>query len=145
MSCFISNLLCANFERITFRAHLIDRKCSWRICEKVDASSRVTRRADDSIKTRKSDILTSVSILFCDSPCFSDDNLLIAMFDFFIAGTNDTTLMLDCIFWHVTKHQDVQRKLHKEIDRVIGFSRFPDLEDKPKYVVQINLLLRANK
>ncbi|XP_032680722.1 exonuclease 1 [Odontomachus brunneus] len=63
-------------------------------------------------------------------PIFTDDNLLVTLIDFFIAGTNNTTSTLDFLFFHMVKHQDVQEKLHKEIDNVIGSERLPRLEDR---------------
>ncbi|XP_011146829.1 probable cytochrome P450 305a1 [Harpegnathos saltator] len=65
-----------------------------------------------------------------ETTLFSDDNLLLLMIDFFIAGTNNTTAALDFLFFHMVKYQDVQNKLHEEIDRVIGSNRLPNLEDK---------------
>ncbi|KAL0099680.1 hypothetical protein PUN28_019821 [Cardiocondyla obscurior] len=62
---------------------------------------------------------------------FSDDNLLVTLIDFFIAGTNNTTSMLDIVFLQMANHQDVQRKLHQEIDAVVG-DRFPHPEDRFK-------------
>ncbi|XP_014476523.1 PREDICTED: probable cytochrome P450 305a1 [Dinoponera quadriceps] len=67
-----------------------------------------------------------------DVSIFTDDNLFITLVDFFIAGTTNTTSTLDFLFLHMTKHQDVQDILHKEIDKVIGTERFPNLEDRPK-------------
>lgn len=68
--------------------------------------------------------------LFRDPPCLSNDNLLIMLIDFFFAETTTTTSMLDCIFLLMIKYQDVQEKLHKEIDSVIGW--LSNLQGKPK-------------
>ncbi|XP_012535700.1 probable cytochrome P450 305a1 [Monomorium pharaonis] len=62
---------------------------------------------------------------------FSDDNLLVTLIDFFIAGTSTTTATLDNLFLQMANHQDVQSKLHEEIDTVIG-NRLPHLEDRMK-------------
>ncbi|XP_018392632.1 PREDICTED: probable cytochrome P450 305a1 isoform X2 [Cyphomyrmex costatus] len=63
---------------------------------------------------------------------FSDDNLLVTLIDFFIAGISTTTATLDNLFLQMANHQDVQRKLHEEIDAVIGPHRLPKLEDRIK-------------
>lgn len=63
---------------------------------------------------------------------FSDDNLLVTLIDFFIAGTSNTTSTLDILFLQMANHQEVQRKLHEEIDAVIGPDRFPNQEDRIK-------------
>ncbi|XP_039310857.1 probable cytochrome P450 305a1 isoform X1 [Solenopsis invicta] len=63
---------------------------------------------------------------------FSDDNLLVTLIDFFIAGTSTTTATLDILFLQMANHQDIQRKLHEEIDTVIGRHRLPQLEDRVK-------------
>ncbi|KAL6263530.1 hypothetical protein P5V15_006319 [Pogonomyrmex californicus] len=66
-----------------------------------------------------------------DNNVFSDENLLVTLIDFFIAGTNNTAATLDILFLQMANYQDVQRKLHEEIDTVIG-SRFPVIEDRVK-------------
>ncbi|XP_011646186.1 probable cytochrome P450 305a1 [Pogonomyrmex barbatus] len=66
-----------------------------------------------------------------DNIVFSDENLLVTLIDFFIAGTNNTAATLDILFLQMANYQDVQRKLHEEIDTVIG-SRFPVIEDRVK-------------
>lgn len=53
--------------------------------------------------------------------------------DIFIAGTLTTTTTLDFIFLNVLIHQDVQRKLHEEIDLVVGRQRLPDINDRQRY------------
>ncbi|XP_029663810.1 probable cytochrome P450 305a1 [Formica exsecta] len=63
---------------------------------------------------------------------FSDDNLIVTLLDFFIAGTKTTTATLDFLFMQIANHQDVQHKLHEEIDVVIGPNRLPTLEDRVK-------------
>ncbi|XP_018057725.1 PREDICTED: probable cytochrome P450 305a1 [Atta colombica] len=63
---------------------------------------------------------------------FSDDNLLITLLDFFIAGISTTTATLDNLFLQMANHQDVQRKLYEEINDVIGSHKLPKLEDRIK-------------
>ncbi|XP_072752926.1 probable cytochrome P450 305a1 [Anoplolepis gracilipes] len=63
---------------------------------------------------------------------FSDENLIVTLLDLFIAGIRTTTATLDVLFLQVANHQDVQRKLHEEIDAVIGPNRLPNLEDRVK-------------
>lgn len=62
-------------------------------------------------------------------PLFTEDNLLVLLIDFFIAGINNTTSTLDFLFLHMIKYQGLQNKLHKEIDNVIGPERLPNLKD----------------
>ncbi|XP_039315233.1 probable cytochrome P450 305a1 [Solenopsis invicta] len=62
---------------------------------------------------------------------FDDGNLIVTLIDFFIAGISTTTATLDILFMQITNHPDVQRKLHEEIDAVIG-NRTPSLEDRKK-------------
>lgn len=61
---------------------------------------------------------------------FSDDNLIVTLLDLFIAGVKTTTATLDSLFLQIVNNQDVQRKLHEEIDVVIGPNRLPNLEDR---------------
>ncbi|XP_071634784.1 probable cytochrome P450 305a1 [Temnothorax longispinosus] len=61
---------------------------------------------------------------------FTEDNLLVTLIDLFIAAINNTTSTLDILFLQMANHQDVQRKLHEEIDATIGPYRFPNLKDR---------------
>lgn len=63
---------------------------------------------------------------------FTDDQLTMILADLFIAGCSTTTTMLDFLYAAMCVNQDVQRKLHQEIDSVIPRDRMPDLEDRPK-------------
>ncbi|XP_020293825.1 probable cytochrome P450 305a1 [Pseudomyrmex gracilis] len=63
---------------------------------------------------------------------FEDNNLLLILVDFFIAGIGTTTPALEFLFLEMANHQDAQLKLHEEIDRVIGPDRFPDTTDRSK-------------
>lgn len=63
---------------------------------------------------------------------FSDDNLIVTLLDLFLGGIKTTTATLDFLFLQIVNHQDVQRKVHEEIDVVIGPDRFPTLEDRIK-------------
>ncbi|KAL6436702.1 hypothetical protein ACFW04_004856 [Cataglyphis niger] len=65
-----------------------------------------------------------------DKSIFSDDNLILTLLDFFIAGIQTTTATLDFLFLQIANHQDIQRKLHEEIDVVIGSNKLPTLEDR---------------
>lgn len=63
---------------------------------------------------------------------FPDENLLVTLIDFFIAGVGNTTATLDFFFLQMVNHQEAQRRLHEEIDTVIGSNRVPQLEDRIK-------------
>jgi len=52
--------------------------------------------------------------------------------DLFAAGSVTVSLVLNWTVLYLTTHQDVQEKLHEEIDRVIGKTRNPKLLDRPK-------------
>ncbi|XP_043461044.1 probable cytochrome P450 305a1 [Leptopilina heterotoma] len=61
---------------------------------------------------------------------FTEDQLVLILMDIFIAGTLTTTTTLDFIFLNVLIHQDVQRKLHEEIDSIIGREKLPEINDR---------------
>ncbi|XP_043286693.1 probable cytochrome P450 305a1 isoform X2 [Venturia canescens] len=66
-----------------------------------------------------------------DSSIFNEDQLFIILLDLLIAGLVTTSVTLEFVFLRVTVHQEVQRRLHEELDRVIGRERLPELKDRP--------------
>lgn len=63
---------------------------------------------------------------------YTDDQLVMLLVDLFLAGCTTTTKTLDFLFLNMVLHQDVQKKLHEELDSVISSDRLPDLSDRPK-------------
>ncbi|XP_034941924.1 probable cytochrome P450 305a1 isoform X2 [Chelonus insularis] len=61
---------------------------------------------------------------------FTEDQLLMILIDLFIAGLQTTAITLDFLFLHMTVYQDIQTKLHHELDSVIDGYRFPQLSDR---------------
>jgi cytochrome P450 len=54
--------------------------------------------------------------------------------DMFMAGSETTSKSLGFGFLYLLLTPDVQEKAREEIDRVIGKTRSPNLNDRPKYV-----------
>lgn len=76
---------------------------------------------------------------------FTDENLLVTLIDFFIAGVGNTTATLDFFFLQMVNHQEAQRRLHEEIDTVIGSNRVPQLEDRIKMPYTESLLTECQR
>ncbi|XP_025265334.1 probable cytochrome P450 305a1 [Camponotus floridanus] len=76
---------------------------------------------------------------------FSDDNLIVTLLDLFFGGIKTTTATLEFLFLQIVNHQDVQRKVHEEIDVVIGPNRYPILEDGIKMPFTKAVLVEAQR
>ena len=60
----------------------------------------------------------------------TDENLIMTMSDVFIAGMETTASTLSWALLYLIHNPEVQQRLHRELDQVIGPDRLPELEDK---------------
>ncbi|KAJ7322065.1 hypothetical protein JRQ81_018352 [Phrynocephalus forsythii] len=63
---------------------------------------------------------------------FTTENLMATIVDIFTAGTETTSSTLRYLHMIMAERQDVQAKVHEEIDRVIGRERPPAMKDRPE-------------
>ncbi|XP_072405380.1 cytochrome P450 2F2-like [Chiloscyllium punctatum] len=63
---------------------------------------------------------------------FNDENLLLSIFNIFLAGTDTTSSTMRWGLLLFLKYPDVQEKIQNEIDEVIGSERTPAMEDREK-------------
>ena len=61
---------------------------------------------------------------------FNDKNLYLVVADLFSAGSATTSITLAWALLLMILHPDVQRRVHQEIDEVIGQVRRPEMEDQ---------------
>ena len=60
-----------------------------------------------------------------------DDAMMNMLVDFYVAGMETTSTSLLWSFLFMVHHRDIQKKVHDEIDKVIGRDRNPSLADEP--------------
>ncbi|XP_015265202.1 PREDICTED: cytochrome P450 2J5-like [Gekko japonicus] len=61
---------------------------------------------------------------------YNEDNLTQCIFDLFIAGTETTSLTLRWALLFMANHPDIQEKVHKEIEDVLGSSQLFHYQDR---------------
>ncbi|XP_068175789.1 cytochrome P450 2J6-like [Antennarius striatus] len=67
-----------------------------------------------------------------DNSTFEEENLIVCVMDLFVAGSETTSTTLRWAFLYMAKYPEVQEKVQSELDRVIGQSRQPTMEDCAK-------------
>lgn len=65
---------------------------------------------------------------------FSDDQLVVAMTDFFMPGLTSNAIQLQFLLQRLYLQPEIMKKCQDEIDTVVGQSRLPTLDDRQKYV-----------
>lgn len=64
---------------------------------------------------------------------FSREQLLSLCLDLFMAGSETTSNTLGFAMLYMVKYPEVQKRVQKEIDNVIGHDRWPSLQDRTRY------------
>ncbi|XP_016404253.1 cytochrome P450, family 2, subfamily V, polypeptide 1 isoform X2 [Sinocyclocheilus rhinocerous] len=62
---------------------------------------------------------------------FHEEGLQYAVLDLFVAGTETTSTTLLWAFVYMMKYPEIQEKVQQEIDKVVGRSRRPNIDDRP--------------
>lgn len=63
----------------------------------------------------------------------SEDGLIMILLDLFSAGAESVANSLDYALLYMVLNPHIQRKVHEELDAVVGRSRRPSGEDRPMY------------
>ena len=65
---------------------------------------------------------------------FSELQLLAVCMDMFMAGQETTNKTVNFMFLHVIRNDKIQTRAREEIDRIVGRSRLPTLDDRARYI-----------
>ncbi|XP_067226751.1 cytochrome P450 2B9-like isoform X3 [Chanodichthys erythropterus] len=63
---------------------------------------------------------------------FHEENLVMSTADLFLAGTDTTATTIRWGLIYLIQNPDVQERCHEEIVRVLGYDRFPSMDDRDK-------------
>ncbi|XP_023263812.1 cytochrome P450 2J6-like [Seriola lalandi dorsalis] len=61
---------------------------------------------------------------------FDEESLVMSVLDLFVAGSETTSTTMRWAFLYMAKYPEIQEKVQAEINRVIGQSRQPSMEDR---------------
>jgi hypothetical protein len=64
---------------------------------------------------------------------FSEDGLVTILLDLFSAGAESVANSLDYSLLYLMLNPHIQKKVQEELDAVVGRSRRPSLDDRPRY------------
>lgn len=80
-----------------------------------------------------------------DEGYFNDEEMLGTLTNLFEAGTETTTSMMRWVLLYLVIHPEIQAKVHKEIDDIIGMERDPTMSDRLKMVYTDAVLLETHR
>jgi cytochrome P450 len=63
----------------------------------------------------------------------SEDGLILILLDLFSAGAESVANSLDYAMLYLILNPHIQRKVHEELDAVVGRSRRPTMDDRSSY------------
>lgn len=72
--------------------------------------------------------------MHCRVFLFTEEQIISVVKDLFSAGVETTNNTIGFIITYLTVRQDVQGKVHEEIDRVLGKEVLPRITHKNRYV-----------
>lgn len=61
---------------------------------------------------------------------YTEEQLIRIILDMFIAGSHTTAISLDLALMMMVIHPEMQKKVHAEIDEILGQEQYPTLKDK---------------
>lgn len=99
------------------------------------------RSADDLIFA----YLTEMKIRDGAPSNFTDLQLIMIMLDIFIAGSQTTSITLDLALMTMALNPDIQARVHKDIDAVLGDAQLPTLSDKSQLSYVEAVLLEVQR
>ncbi|XP_049961170.1 methyl farnesoate epoxidase-like isoform X1 [Schistocerca serialis cubense] len=80
-----------------------------------------------------------------DNTTFTEDQLLMVLYDMLVAGLEETSSALQFAFLMMLRHPDVQERVHNEIKEAVGTDGPPTLEDKDRLVYTRAALIESQR
>ena len=140
-----ATIACFNFLPFT-------RRFRKNIFENVQDCNRVIQKLVGERETNfDNDFITNIVDAYLDemnqhrqrSTYFSKENLDSLVQDLFVAGTETVSNTLNWAIFYIVAHPDVQKKIHEEIDLMIGKDRIPCEKDRTRMAYTEAVLLES--